>query len=643
MLSVALTVVMVALPLVQMALTRSVARTALQLGAMLAVFGGLVQASVGWGVPWTLRSLQLAVVALLILGLAIGWLSRKRTPAMDRPLRGQVLAVLFPLIVIAATFLAFRLMAGPTVTPLAGVGYLANHPYAEDNAKWLNLASILVSGRELEYSGGYAGGPYVLVLVVSATVWEALSFLLLGGTNEVAVTSGAVIGSGFLLAAFAPLALSPLLLRAKNGTHDVPAPLMWTGALVLAVASTAVSALGHQSLQLALLMLVLFSAVFLASARSMTDKVLGAAVGVMAAVVWFPLNLFSIAVFGTAIVWVLVATRRALMRRRPVPWTPLLVLIGTGIAAWDGVVSSTIYALGLDGRGEFTASGGPLRGAAVPFDTTSLFDSPGGAEAASAFLGAAAVAAAIAAAVFISHSGRTSRMTGVALLPLGGLALYSTVIALADGVLTGEGTNYATQKMVFTATVVILSTTVPYALMNLDRLAAGMTSLRWAGFLSVIFMLTLDSLLPRAIGTVNPELWRADPDNPAYWAIFEAEDTANQPLDGLPIACVFLPPGAEKPTGHINGQLAYNCTRLLIGLKGAEGNVGSVMDWVRADWFASGPLWDFWYPNLSDSPADVKAQRIMILDESSNVIGFETLDGLLRRFPPETPASNSGD
>ena len=639
MLSVALTVLMVALPLIQMGVTRSIARTALQLGAMLAVFGGLVQASVGWGIGWTLRSLQWAVVVLLLVSLLLGWWNQRRGSQREQGMRDQVIAVFAPLIVIAATFLAFRMMAGPTVTPLAGVGYLANHPYAEDNAKWLNLASILVSGRELEYSGGYAGGPYVLVLVVTATVWDALSFLLLGGSNEVGVTAGAVIGSGFLLAAFAPLALSPLLLRAKKTDVGVPAPLMWAAAVVLAAASTAVSALGHQSLQLALLMLVLFTTVFLVGTRSMMDKVLGASIGVMAAVVWFPLNLLSVAIFGAAVVWVL----RAARRNKPIPWPSILILILTGIAAWDGVVSSTVYALGLNGGGEFIASGGPLRGAAVRSDTTSLFDSPGGTESASAFLGAAAVAAAIAAAVFISRTGRTSRQVGVALLPLGSLALYATIIAIADGALTGEGTNYATQKMVFTATVVILSATVPYALMNLDRTSTVMSPLRWAGVVSVIFVLTLDSLLPRAIGTVNPELWRADPDNPAYWSIFETQDTANQPLQDLPIACVFLPPGAEKPTGHINGQLAYNCTRLLIGLKGAEGNVGSVMDWIRADWFASGPLWDFWYKNLDDSPAHVKALRLIVLDESANVIGFETLDGLLRRFPPNLTDGDPGD
>ena len=643
MLSVLLTVAFVGLPLVQMRISRSIPATALWLGALLAIFGGLLQTSVGWGVPWTLQSLQWAIVVILALGVFIAWLVQRLSPGIASPavaLGRQFRAIIAPVVVIAGIFLLLRLMAGPTVSPLAGFGFLANHPYAEDNAKWLNLASILVSGRELEYSGGYAGGPYVLVLVVAATVWEALSFVLLGGTNEVAVTTGAVIGGGFLLAALVPFALAPLLLTRKNAKVNVPSPLLWAGMLVLVTASIAVSALGHQSLQLALLMLVLFASVFLASPRGLDERILGAVLAVMAAVVWFPLNLFSVAVLLAAAIWVIACAKRRLSQGRTLPWIPAALVIITAIAAWDGLVSSSLYALGLDGRGEMTASGGPLRGAMVGANTASLFDSPGGTEASTAFLGLAAVATVIAAAIFIQSTGRTSRQMVVSLMPLAGLALYSTLIAMADGILTTEGTNYATQKMIFTVTVVALTTTVPFALMNLNAASTRMTPLRWTGVIAIVFLLTLDSILPRAIGTISPELWRADPDNPPYWTVVEARNTPDQPISELPIACVYLPPGAERPTTQIDGSRAYTCTRLLIGLSGKEGNVGSLMDWIRTDWLANGQYWDDWYANLEGSPADIKAKRLIIFDESSNVIGFDTLEGLLRRYPPPTVSSS---
>jgi len=643
MLSVVLAVAFVALPLVHISVSRSVPRTALWLGALLAIFGGLVQTSVGWGVSWTLRSLQLAVIAVLLIGIGVAWL-RRRTNQVEAPgLRSQITAVLIPVLVIGAVFLVLRLMAGSSVSPLAGFGFLANHPVAEDNAKWLNLTSILVSGRELEYSGGYAGGPYILVLVVAATIWQALSVVLLGGINEVAVTAGAVIGSGFLLIALVPLALSPLLLRRRSKSPPLPAPLLWAGILALATASTVVNSFGHQSLQLAFLMLALFATVFLAGPRDLSDRILGAALATMAAVVWFPLNLYSAAVLAVAIGWVVVAFRRSFAKRVALPWTPLALVALTTVAAWDGLVSSSLYALGLDGGGDVSARSGPLRGAMVGAETASLFDSPGGTEVASAFLGVAAIAAVVAAGLFLRSGPGNTRRLAVALLPLGALALYATLIALADGALTAEGTNYATQKMVFTAAVLALATTLPYALMNLDLQVTGMTTLRWVGVTSVVFLLTLDTMLPRAIASASPELWKANPEDPPYWSVFEAKATSDQPISGLPIACVYLPPGAEKPTANVDGQLAYTCTRLLIGLNGKEGNVGSLMDWISTDWLANGQFWDDWYPNLEGAPSDIRTKRLILLDESSNVIGFETLDGLLRRYPPLTADSITAD
>ena len=633
MLSVALALVLVALPLVHLAITRSVARTALWLGGLLAIFGGLVQTSVSWGVPWTLRFLQIAIIAVLLIGIGIAWLLRPTSQRESLNLWPQFTAALLPILVIAAAFFVLRLMAGSSLSPLAGFGFLANHPVAEDNAKWLNLASILVSGRELDYSGGYAGGPYILVLVVAATIWQALSVVFLGGVNEIAVTVGAVIGSGFLLVALVPLALSPLLLRRRGKLPPLPAPLLWAAILVLATASTAVMSFGHQSLQLALLMLTLFATVFLARPRDLSDRILGASLATMAAVVWFPLNLYSTAVLIAALVWIAVAFRRSIAQRASPPWIPLAIVAVTAIAAWDGLVSSSLYALGMNDGGDLSAQNGPLRGAMVGAETASLFDSPGGTEVATAFLGVAAIASVIAAGVFLGRGSRRTRTLAVSLLPLGGLSLYATLIAMADGALTAEGTNYATQKMVFTAAVVVLATTLPFALLNLDVQASGMTPMRWVGVASVVFLLTLDTMLPRAIASASPELWKPDAEDSPYWSVFEVKATADQPISELPIACVYLPPGAEKPTANIDGQLAYTCTRLLIGLNGKEGNVGSLMDWISADWLANGQYWYEWYPNLDGAPSDVRGKRVILLDQDSNVIGFETLDGLLGRYP----------
>jgi hypothetical protein len=49
-----------------------------------------------------------------------------------------------------------RLAAPGSPTPLSAVGYLVNHPLAEDNAKWLHLGAQLADGRDIVFNG-YAG------------------------------------------------------------------------------------------------------------------------------------------------------------------------------------------------------------------------------------------------------------------------------------------------------------------------------------------------------------------------------------------------------------------------------------------------------------------------------------------------------
>jgi hypothetical protein len=85
------------------------------------------------------------------------------------------------------------------------------------------------------------------------------------------------------------------------------------------------------------------------------------------------------------------------------------------------------------------------------------------------------------------------------------------------------------------------------------------------------------------------------------------------------------------------GELAYGCTRLLIGLAGKEGKDGAVLDWITADWSSNAQLWDPWHPNLVNSPDDIRARQIILLGADANVIGLESLQSLLDRYPPRIP------
>jgi hypothetical protein len=358
-------------------------------------------------------------------------------------------------------------------------------------------------------------------------------------------------------------------------------------------------------------------------------------------VIWFPLNAWAGFLLILTAGWVI---RRIIRERRAAqgtPWLFVVVLVVALVAYWDGLVSSLVYALGIGlSSNEVSAAGaGTFAGVAatmpLPANTASLFASPGGTEQLTPILAFLAVLSAIAASIRVKQLVGSQRRTALALAPLASLVGYASLISIADAVLTGEGNNYATTKMVFLVGVVGLVSTLGLALSMLDPWASRTTVLPWVGIGVLIFGLSADSLLPRAIATVGPQKWMAPPpDSVPYWTTFEIRATPEQGIDELPIGCVYLPPGAEKPTGNIDGQLTYSCTRFLIGLNGAEGNVGSLMDWIGTDWLANGSYWDDWYSNLQGTSEAVKKKRLILLDERGSVIGFDTLQGLLDRYPP---------
>lgn len=647
MISVLLIVLVAALAIASYVLTRSMTRLVLTTSIIFLVSGAGVQTSVSLGHAWTVAGLQVLLVVdfLVLLALSVAFRG-DRDKAGARWLRRDLLAVWLPALAIGGFLVVMRLLASPDPGPLAGVGYLAAHPAIEDSAKWSNLASQMVTGRELDFVGGYSGGPMLMVMGLMVTLLSALSFLLLGGVNEVAVVVGTVIGAGFLMITLVPFALAPLaqarlhLQGRASGSVRVPAPAIWAGIMVVAAASAVLSGLGHLSLQFVLLVLVLWFSVFLARGVIRHGRVLASLVAVGAGIIWFPLNVFSIVILVVVLAWL---AREFVRGNRP--WAVTAVAVLVLLTTWEGLFSSLFYALGIGSGTISLAAGtgamGALRGASalipqlLPMNITQLFSAPGGTEEPTAVLTALAGAGVLGAAAVSSRLRGSQRAAALALVPIAWSVFYLLAIAVADGVFTGTAPGYATLKMGFGFSIAIAGATLPVALMILDWPARGMTLLRWAGFGGVVGVLVLEGILPRAVSVVSPTKWLAEPlAGPEYWSAIEVQPVADQPVSSLPIACTFLPPGADKPSSMPRGELAYSCTRLLIGLSGKEAQVGSLMEWVSTDWLSNASLWNEWYPNLVNSPEDIKPRRVLLFDENGTVIGFETLQGLLNRFPP---------
>ena len=637
-----LLVVFVGAPLAFLLLTRSTASTVLSTSFVVAFIGGLVQITTGRGLGWSLINIQGVLAAALVVMVTLAALARFRgAPAASLDLGRQVRALWVPVGVLVVFFAAMRALAPAQPSLLSGISFLVNHPIAEDNAKWLNLSSQLAVGDELSFVGGYAGGALTVVLAFAATVARVVSFAAYGGSNEVGVAIQAVIGSSYLLVALAPLALAPLVeskFPPRPSLEErgwVPAPAIWAGAAILATGSAALTIYGHLSLQLVLLRLVIWLGTFLARAPEPYGRLLATGVAVSAGVVWFPLNVLGLVILAAMIIAVgYQSVRRISCGLLPDPWALAIVLL-TAISAWDGLVSSTLYALGIGTSEPQPTASGPLGGSFVSANTASLFESPGGTETPSAVLTALAAVSVMGASALLGRTAGSRWSLGLGLAPVGVVAGYAILIGFGDAILTSSGENYPTLKMGYAAVVVLAAATAPLAITALAPAASGMTVTRWTALGSVVFVLASDSLLPRSVGSLGPKIWEQPSEGLPYWSVFEVKPTASQPIAELPIACTFLPPGAEIPTGNIDAQLAYNCTRLLVGLNGLDARDGSVLDWIRTDWLSNGSFWNDWAPLMAGATEEIRSKRIVLLGVDGNVIGFETLQGLLERFPPE--------
>ena len=643
MLDIAAVVAFVALLIAAITWSRSLTWVVTAFLVLISLTGAAIQATLAFDLRWTFRELQVGLIAGMAVVAGVAWWIHRQGRA-GRNLRRQLLVVLVPVLAIAALMLVMRLSAPGSPGVLTGVGWLAAHPYAEDNAKWLNLAAQLASGQELQFNG-YAGGPLVMVIVLVATVAAALSEMLLGGFNEVAVAVNAVVGTEFLLIALAPLALAPFAefgiprkpVIPGSVRQKVPVVAVWAGLIVSVPATAVLLAYGHMTLEYVLLVVAFWAAVFLVGGRGRA-RLLTSIVVIATSSVWFPLNGIALLLLVGGWVWVV-----ARLVRGSRDWVSLVAMLAVTAVVWDALVSSSFYILnvGMPSAADPSVGGsigGVTAGGMVPALDIPLLEAGGGTESAGPILIALAGLGLMGAAWLITRSwGVRTRTQLIAFGPVLLLIAYSIGINALDALLTGSAPNYGSQKMGYMVAVVVATVTLPIALLVIDLRRSGMTVLRWVGVGVIAFAMIGDTLLPRGLSQLSSEYWSApDPNNLPFWAPAEVKPVAEQPISSTPVACAFLPQGADQPSGQPNAETVYRCTRMLVGLGGLEGRVGGLMEWVTNDWLSNGSFWSVWHASINGASDEAKSRRVVLLDSDGSVIGFETLGSLLERFPPPT-------
>ena len=631
--------------------TRSIAWLAVGLAASVSIAGVLVNLAENFGHLFSRIEFQwVLLVALAVLG-ALGSI---RGSVGDSGLRRQFLTIWLPFILLMLFFWVVTTFWTAGAAFEHPVSYLMGHAVAEDNSKWLDFTSQMAAGLPIDQAVPM-GGPLALVTVFVATVMGVVSQLLLGGYNQVAVAANTVVFGQFFLVALAPLALAPLV-EAKVATQrreqvHIPAPLIWLGALVLTCANLIAIGYGHYTFQYTVLIVALWSATFMSGWARGHGRLLTSLAVAAAMTVWFPLSALAVIVMIGLLLWLIKRIRRS-------GWTrgnllDLGIWLVVGIALWEPIRSSLSFVV----DSAPTASGaiGSVRGIVAAVSTglgdSTLFAATGGTDTTGPILAIIAVVAALGAGYLLSRQSTShSSVIYIRFAPVILLVFVAFGITVLDAWATGSGPHYGSVKFMFMAAVVIAATCLPFALLLLDREAGSeMTPLRWMGIAAVVLLLMIDTILPRAVAATRPEQWSpAHPFNNAqsYWWPADVNGSGQQSIATNPIGCVYLPNGAKVPSALLvsqasDAQRVYSCTRLLAGLAGADTTGQPLVDWLRREWLTNTGAWSDVYDSLAAMPDSVLDKPLILLNDTSDVVGLDSMRSLLQRygkFAAKTPA-----
>jgi len=627
----------VAIPIGAWIIRRSISWVSVALIAGLSLAGALVSASIDWGFRWTWTLLELLTLLVFLVVLVFAWLTRPSRA--DRPALGpQFLAIGLPMLVVAVGIIFSRIVSASSSGLFTGVGFFMRRIYAEDNAKWLDFTSRMVQGDSIVQSDPM-GGPLQLFLIPIADSLTAISYLFLGGLNEVFVMSNTIIYGQFGLAVLAAVALAPIAERCfagKQGVFRLPAPLIWVGIGILTIASLAASGLGHLTLQFTFIVVAFWVAAFLVEAPR-TIRSLAALAVVPLFFVWFPMAPVSAVVAIAAIV---LAVSMLVRREFSIPWVLALMWVVTIALSVPNLLwvlrflSDNASATATAG---FGAAGGLVAGVMSNDLNLNFLASQGGTEEATAISGALAAVGALGASLFLQRdtAGLPWWKTALRYAPPLVLVLYAAGLSVSGSWWAGEGPNYGALKTTYLVTFVIMAASLPIALRLINAQSVRANAPQWVAIGGIGFLLTVDGIAPRAAIYASPQQWPSVVgEGRGYWWPAEVKTQAAQPISSLPIACGFWFDTSVAPTVSPDGQPMYACTRILSGMNGADYEALPLVNWARREWFTNEPAWDPEYAGLSSLPEDLRARNFILLDFNKNVIGLEPMNSFLSRFKP---------
>ena len=647
--NIAFLIAFIVIPIIALWRLKSVTWTLVVTFLSVGFVGAFVQVSAAFGTRWTMVGLQWALTAAMLVVLIVGVVGSNPRPV---PWRIQVSSLLVPSAAVLGFLIVSRVLA-PAAGPFADVGYFVLNRGAEDNADWLDFTGRLASGGPVDQIT-ILGGPLQLLLVFTATLAATLSLLAFGGINQVLVAADSVLYAQFFLAALAPLAVAPVAERAfasrwSDKRKTVVSPVaVWSGALVLSVMSIAAMGFGHLSMQFTLVTVTVWFGAFWITFPMPRIRVVTTAIFALTSLVWFPLApvaFIALAAYGAKFL-VDLLQRRRIDWVSVILWATAVVLVAQPMRRalmYIFLTTSTALPTSLLGGGFGRSVVSAMRTPALI-----LLESQGGTEIVGPILGVMSAAAVLSGgAVVLGSRKRAGWARYVPVAPMALLLGYGIAIATFGTWYAGSGPNYGAVKTIMLTTAAGLAVTLPVALAPLGQWSARLSGRRAAtspltvvAFAAVIFLLVVDGVLPRAMIRVAPDSWRETyetfgEDRKGYWWPAEVRAVADQPIASNPVACIYFPPGATEPAAGPDGQLTYSCSRILMGLAGKDSEGQAVVDWLRREWLNNEDAWTNEWPNLRNMPRDLLTRQVILLNDSNEVVGLESLESLLDRYRPE--------
>ncbi len=548
---------------------------------------------------------------------------------------------------ITVAFLTSRLLAPGDLTPLSAVGFFVEKVAAEDNAKWLNATSQLADSGVID-TWANVGGPILLIMSVGATLIGAVSFLLYGSVNEVAVSAGSVIFTQIFFVVIAPFALAPVVektYRKIAGGAQLPKLYSLLSIAIISASNAVLLTYGHITLQFTIIALTLWIGAFLAPISRFPARLLTTLAVIATSMVWFPLAGLSLVVLLGALIYFGRELLRGPRESRKDSAVGFVLSLVLGVLTIQFLNEALRYSLGVDGVSAAPAGGESFSGFAggistavrsISAPTLPLFDDPGGTEQITTLLLVLTLVS-ILGLVWV-RVGRNTFTRGrvIPFIPVVLAGGYALAIAFADFWAVGDGPNYGSLKISFAVFLPILVCSLPFALMTFHRGSAKVNGVGVGAVALIVIMLTLDTLFPRAVLQLKPANWPGVTGSP-YWYPAEVRDTGDQALASNPIGCVFLQQGAIAPTGLPQGQLIYTCTRLLAGVAGVETLAAPIVKWELDEWLQNRSMWSEVHPQFSALSPEIQKRTLILLDNDRQVVGLESVGVLLNRFPPLEP------